>query len=255
MSDDIKLIGIVGAGQMGLGIAQVLATSGFNVLINDRDQITLNNASNIIKDNIIKAINASKKTTMSRFLNALGIRNVGEHLSKTLETYFNGNIEELIRSDYQNLIQINELQEFENLGYQTFNSTRNIFTELWVDTVNGDIYTNMRNVPEDQILLKYPGNSEFSNHEDLRMDLLKIKTRVAPVGRLDKNTTGLLLLTNDGELHQYLTHPSNGVIKSYEAIIEGRLDYRNVDKIKKGIYIGYNAVSYTHLTLPTKRIV
>ena len=57
MSDDIKLIGIVGAGQMGLGIAQVLATSGFNVLINDRDQITLNNASNIIKDNINNAIN------------------------------------------------------------------------------------------------------------------------------------------------------------------------------------------------------
>ena len=43
---------------------------------------------------------------MSRFLNALGIRNVGEHLSKTLETYFDGNIEKLIRSDYQNLIQI-----------------------------------------------------------------------------------------------------------------------------------------------------
>ena len=42
MSDEIKLIGIVGAGQMGLGIAQVLATSGFNVLINDRDQVTLN---------------------------------------------------------------------------------------------------------------------------------------------------------------------------------------------------------------------
>ena len=60
MSDDIKLIGIVGAGQMGLGIAQVLATSGFNVLINDRDQITLNNASNIIKDNINKAINRGR---------------------------------------------------------------------------------------------------------------------------------------------------------------------------------------------------
>ena len=60
MSDDIKLIGIVGAGQMGLGIAQVLATSGFNVLINDRDQITLNNASNIIRDNINKAIEAMK---------------------------------------------------------------------------------------------------------------------------------------------------------------------------------------------------
>ena len=59
--------------------------------------------------NIINAINGSKKTTMSRFLNALGIRNVGEHLSKTLETYFNGDIEKLIRSDYHNLIQINEI--------------------------------------------------------------------------------------------------------------------------------------------------
>ena len=72
------------------------------------------------------------------------------------------------------------------------------------------------------------------------MDLLKIKTRVTPVGRLDKNTTGLLLLTNDGKLQHYLTHPSNGVIKSYEAIIEGRLDYKCVEKISKGIYIGYN---------------
>ena len=60
--------------------------------------------------NIINAINSSK-TTMSRFLNALGIRNIGEHLSKILETYFNGDIEKLIRSDYQNLIQINEIGE------------------------------------------------------------------------------------------------------------------------------------------------
>ena len=65
-----------------------------------------------------------------------------------------------------NLVQINELQELKNLGYQTFNSSRNIFTDLWVDTANGDIYTNMANVPEDQILLKYTGNSEFSDYED-----------------------------------------------------------------------------------------
>ena len=72
------------------------------------------------------------------------------------------------------------------------------------------------------------------------MDLLKIKTRLTPVGRLDKNTTGLLLLTNDGKLQQYLTHPSNGVIKLYEAIIEGRVDSASVEKIKRGIYIGYS---------------
>ena len=94
------------------------------------------------------------------------------------------------------------------------------------------------------IMLNKPKNVITTMQDDFGrktvMDLLKIKTRIAPVGRLDKNTTGLLLLTNDGKLHQYLTHPRNGVIKSYEAVIEGRIDYRGVDKIKKGIYIGYN---------------
>ena len=53
----------------------------------------------------------------------------------------------------------------ENLGYQTFNSSRN-FADLWIDTGNGNIYTNIVNVPEDKILLNYTGNSEFSDYED-----------------------------------------------------------------------------------------
>ena len=68
-------------------------------------------------------------------------------------------------NQYRNLIQIDELQELKNLGYQTFNSSRNL-ANLWLDTDSGDIYTNNVYRPEDQILLKYPGNSEFSNYED-----------------------------------------------------------------------------------------
>ena len=60
MSDDIKLIGIVGAGQMGLGIAQVFATSGFDVLLNDNNKIALSNSSEVIKTNLKKAINKGR---------------------------------------------------------------------------------------------------------------------------------------------------------------------------------------------------
>ena len=71
------------------------------------------------------------------------------------------------------------------------------------------------------------------------MDLIPKNIHLNPVGRLDKDTTGLLLLTNDGELHQYLTHPKNEIPKDYEVIIEGKLDQLQIKKIKKGIYIGH----------------
>lgn len=70
------------------------------------------------------------------------------------------------------------------------------------------------------------------------MDYVKSKLRVSPVGRLDQQTKGLLLLTNDGDLHHFLTHPSNQVPKDYEAIIEGRVDPVNIRKLSRGIYIG-----------------
>ena len=70
------------------------------------------------------------------------------------------------------------------------------------------------------------------------IDLIKSRIRLSPIGRLDKNTKGLLLLTNDGTLHQYLTHPSHQVPKDYEAVIEGKLTQENIIKLKRGIYIG-----------------
>jgi len=60
MTNSIKLIGVVGAGQMGLGIAQVFATSGFEVLLNDNNKIALSNSSEVIKANLKKAINKGR---------------------------------------------------------------------------------------------------------------------------------------------------------------------------------------------------
>ena len=70
------------------------------------------------------------------------------------------------------------------------------------------------------------------------MDFVKSKTRLTPIGRLDRDTTGLLLLTNDGDLQQFLTHPSNRISKDYIAIIEGRMKKLDIEKLNKGVYIG-----------------
>ena len=70
------------------------------------------------------------------------------------------------------------------------------------------------------------------------LDIVPSKYRLTPVGRLDQDTTGLLLLTNDGDLHQYLPHPKNRIPKDYEAVIEGRMTASQIQKLIRGIYIG-----------------
>jgi 16S rRNA pseudouridine516 synthase len=61
------------------------------------------------------------------------------------------------------------------------------------------------------------------------------RRKVLPVGRLDKDTTGLLLLTNDGELAHRLLSPKRRVIKEYHAHVEGRLDEDDVLAFARGI--------------------
>jgi 23S rRNA pseudouridine2605 synthase len=67
------------------------------------------------------------------------------------------------------------------------------------------------------------------------LDLIRIKERIYPVGRLDRNTSGVLLLTNDGELSQKLTHPSHEVKKVYHITLNRPLDKKDFDQILKGI--------------------
>jgi 23S rRNA pseudouridine2605 synthase len=66
-------------------------------------------------------------------------------------------------------------------------------------------------------------------------DLVKIPERVVPVGRLDFNTTGILLLTNDGELTNKLMHPSFGIDKTYEAQVEGTVTAETLNKLSIGV--------------------
>jgi len=70
------------------------------------------------------------------------------------------------------------------------------------------------------------------------MDLIPSNRRLFPIGRLDKDTTGIILITDNGELANYLMHPKNRVSRFYEAEIEGQINPKEIAKIKKGIFIG-----------------
>ena len=65
-----------------------------------------------------------------------------------------------------------------------------------------------------------------------------IPERLFPVGRLDYNTTGLLIMTNDGDLAYALTHPKNEVYKTYEAKVSGVISESRLAKLRRGVDIG-----------------
>ncbi|EDS72718.1 rRNA pseudouridine synthase [Anaerofustis stercorihominis] len=74
--------------------------------------------------------------------------------------------------------------------------------------------------------------------EETVVDLLgKKEHRLFPVGRLDKDTTGLIILTNDGDFAYKLTHPKYEKEKTYEALVKGKVDSKSLDKLKQGVVI------------------
>lgn len=125
----------------------------------------------------------------------------------------------------------------------------NIVTELGTkvknsDTieVEGNILDNNKNY-EYYILNKPRGVVTTTNDEHGRktvIDLIDTSTRIYPIGRLDYDTTGLLLLTNDGELANKLMHPSFKIDKTYIAKIEGIISPISIKKLRSGVAIdGY----------------
>jgi len=90
------------------------------------------------------------------------------------------------------------------------------------------------------ILINKPKGYVSTTKDDLNrrsvLDLIKgIKCRIFPVGRLDYNSSGLLILTNDGELTYKLTHPKHQIEKKYWIKIRGAPDESELDKLRNGI--------------------
>lgn len=81
------------------------------------------------------------------------------------------------------------------------------------------------------------------------MDGLEVSKRVYPVGRLDFDTTGVLLLTNDGELANALLHPSNNINKVYIATIEGSISEEERLKLENGVMVDEKITSPCEATI------
>jgi 23S rRNA pseudouridine2605 synthase len=82
----------------------------------------------------------------------------------------------------------------------------------------------------------YVTTRKDEKHRKTVLDLIEgVREYVYPVGRLDYDTEGLLLLTNDGDLAAQLTHPRHGVERTYEARVAGMPDERALDTLRRGV--------------------
>lgn len=135
----------------------------------------------------------------------------------------------------------------------------NLVTEMGYKVQPDDVvrFDGTSITPEQKkyVLLNKPKNY-ITTMDDERgrktvMDLISnaSKERIYPVGRLDRNTTGLLLFTNDGDLAKKLTHPKHNVRKLYHASLDKKLDLKDLEKLRgeviiEGKKVFIDAVSY-----------
>jgi len=87
-------------------------------------------------------------------------------------------------------------------------------------------------------------------NRDTVMDLVKVKERVVPVGRLDMYTSGALLLSNDGEFINKVSHPKNEITKTYNVTVAGKISNDEVKKLEQGVEINNQGSPY--ITKPAK---
>lgn len=84
------------------------------------------------------------------------------------------------------------------------------------------------------------------------VDYIDTDKRIYPVGRLDYDTTGLVILTNDGELANILMHPSNNIEKVYIAKIEGLLNKDDIERLKSGVLVDNRKVNVIKFKIKEK---
>lgn len=108
-----------------------------------------------------------------------------------------------------------------------------IYNKNYVNPVKAKLYYKM-NKPKDYITT----TSDPKNRKTV-LDLLApdMKDKLFPVGRLDRNTTGLLLFTNDGALANRLLHPSKKIAKVYRVLVNGPLTKKQIASLETGVLL------------------
>lgn len=134
-----------------------------------------------------------------------------------------------------------EADEYIRSGVVTVNGKA--ITEMGYQVQDGDVvkFGDRAIRPEKPvyILLNKPKDyittTDDPDGRHIVTELVKVKERVFPVGRLDRNTTGVLLLTNDGDLAERLMHPKYEVPKVYLALLDKRFEKRHMEQLLEGV--------------------
>ena len=121
-----------------------------------------------------------------------------------------------------------------------------VVTELGIKVTENDIveYNNkIVKIEEEKIYILlnkpigYVTTAKDQFGRDTVLDLVKINKRIVPVGRLDMYTSGALILTNDGEFVNKLTHPKNEIDKTYNATVAGEITKKDIEQLENGVKI------------------
>lgn len=136
-----------------------------------------------------------------------------------------------------------------------------IVTELGTKVNNTDLIEVNNEIINQEIkkvyyLLNKPSKVITSTKDEKRrptvVSLIDTKERIYPVGRLDYDTTGLIILTNDGTLANILMHPKNNIPKTYLAKVKGIITKEDITNLKKGIIIEDRQVDTSNFKIKEK---
>jgi 23S rRNA pseudouridine2605 synthase len=111
------------------------------------------------------------------------------------------------------------------------------------DINTDEIYVNTTLLQKNKfvyIMLNKPKHYEATLSTEVDksvLDLIPVNTRIFPVGRLDKSTTGLLLLTNDGDFSNKITHPRYEKEKTYFVKLDKKITDKDIKEIEDGVYL------------------
>lgn len=142
-------------------------------------------------------------------------------------------------------------------GLVEVNSVRVDKLPAWVDPEEDHIVVDGKPLPKADrkiyIMLNKPPNTLSTNQDEPGSDRRTVTqlvnhpaaARIFPVGRLDYDTVGLILLTNDGEMANKLTHPRYGVPKTYRVTVKGELDEEAIKELEHGIYLAQRKAGQT----------
>lgn len=115
-----------------------------------------------------------------------------------------------------------------------------------IDPENDEIRVDGKVIEDQEKLVYYIVNKPrgivttcLSGQEDEKgiLDIIEFPERVFPIGRLDKETTGLIIMTNDGRLSNYLIHPRYEHQKEYQVEVYGKIEDEALDKMRRGVKI------------------